>query len=69
MALKKDAFIKLLNYYQRYLETCPDDEVTTQRKAMLQEYRNWVESPYLATTLEELEEKEDWLKRQMSDSN
>ena len=69
VALKKDAFIKLLNYYQRYLETCPDDEVTTQRKAMLQEYRNWVESPYLATTLEELEEKEDWLKRQMSDSN
>ena len=68
VALKKDAFIKLLNYYQRYLDTYPANEVMAQQK-MLQEYRAWVEDPRLVTTLEELEEKEDWLKKQMSDSS
>lgn len=69
VALKKDAFIKLVNYYQRCLDSFPADEVTTRKKEMLQEYRDWVENSYLATSLEELEEKEDWLKKQMSDAN
>ena len=66
--LKKDAFIKLLNYYQRCVDSYPDDEETTQKKQLLNEYREWVVNPGTNTTLEELEEKEEWLRKQMGDA-
>lgn len=67
--LKKDAFIKLLNYYQRSLDAYPSDEVSVQRRKLLQEYRDWVNNPQRPLKLEDLVEKEEMLKRQMNGAN